>query len=261
MNSAGVREALYKRWPATQYVVVEEAPEDPMRAGRKIDMLVISCWKSRGYEVEAVEIKVSVSDWKRELDNPSKADFWYRHAHRFWLACPAEIASKVRETLPVGWGLLSVGEKVVAVANPQRNAAEPLSWPTVIGVLRANQGVGLAALQRMHRAGYDEGRAAGRSEAERERGESFLQDQLRSLQERVKAFHEVTGVDLMHAYNAEGAARIGRLYKLIDRSFTHPDHVLTGIDRASAQLAQSATGLTQLRSALAEVLNEEVVAS
>lgn len=53
MNAAEVRDALFSRWPATQYVVVEEAPEDPMRAGRKIDLLVISCWKSRGYEVEA----------------------------------------------------------------------------------------------------------------------------------------------------------------------------------------------------------------
>lgn len=44
--------------------------------GRKrfADALVLSCWPSRGINLSGIEVKVSRSDWRRELDIPEKAE-------------------------------------------------------------------------------------------------------------------------------------------------------------------------------------------
>src|ERR1017187_4991640 len=94
MSAAQVRDALLGRWPPSEYVSIPEAPQSSDRQGRKIDVLVVSLWRSRGHEIDAVEIKVSVSDWRRELKQAEKADWWWRHADRFWLASPAPVAAK-----------------------------------------------------------------------------------------------------------------------------------------------------------------------
>lgn len=91
MKAADIITALQRRWPSDEYVHVLEAPLDPGRQGTKIDDLVISGWASRGYEVIAVEVKVSRSDLLREVqhveweydwdpawvaDNPYQVESW-----------------------------------------------------------------------------------------------------------------------------------------------------------------------------------------
>src|SRR3990167_5377151 len=100
LTSRDVLAGLHGRWPDDQYMFVEEAPQDSSRQGRKIDALVVSLWKSRGHELDAVEVKISASDWKRELDNPEKADWWFEHTNRYWIAVPTVLAAKVRAELP-----------------------------------------------------------------------------------------------------------------------------------------------------------------
>ncbi|MCJ7796263.1 MAG: hypothetical protein MUQ56_05785, partial [Thermoleophilia bacterium] len=41
---------------------------------RRIDALCCNLWKSRGFEVRGIEIKVSKADFQRELRAPDKAD-------------------------------------------------------------------------------------------------------------------------------------------------------------------------------------------
>lgn len=50
------------------------------------------------------EIKVSRSDWLRELADPTKADAWKRYCDRWWLVAPPGVGRP--EELPDGWGLL-----------------------------------------------------------------------------------------------------------------------------------------------------------
>ena len=59
MTAANVREALLRRWPDEQYLNIAEAPNDPRRQGRKLDVLVVTLWASRGHELDGVEIKIS----------------------------------------------------------------------------------------------------------------------------------------------------------------------------------------------------------
>lgn len=138
MTATDVRAALALRWPDSDYLSIEEAPQRSDRGGRKLDLLVVSLWRSRGLALDGVEIKVSASDWRRELGNGAKADFWWRHTNRFWVAVSAGLIETVKPELPPGWGLLSCSPDtapVVAVRAKHREA-EPLSWPTCVGLMQ-----------------------------------------------------------------------------------------------------------------------------
>lgn len=67
MTAADVRRVLTRRWPDDQYLHVYEAPLDWARMGTKIDVLVIALWRSKGHTVDAVEVKVSYGDWRKEI--------------------------------------------------------------------------------------------------------------------------------------------------------------------------------------------------
>ena len=98
MTAADVRGVLARHWPAGTYLSIPEAPPNAMRQGRTLDLLVTSLWSSRGFEREGVEIKVSVSDWRRELADVAKAHWWWERVHRFWVAVPAKIAQHAGQT-------------------------------------------------------------------------------------------------------------------------------------------------------------------
>lgn len=256
MNAADVREALHKRWPSTQNVVVEEAPEDPWRSGRKIDMLVLSCWKSRAYDIDAVEIKVSLSDWKRELDKPHKADFWWRHSHRFWLAVPKELGPKVCDTLPTGWGLLLADPQRVTVGvQAKRHGAEPMEWPTIVGVMRANQGAGMAAIGRARQAGYEAGRQVGLRSAVEQSAPAIAQRELEQLRAKVEAFAKASGVDLVKdVWGVKDAAEAGVLYQLARNALAHPDRLDNQLAQALGALGKATETLNTLRGVVGTVL-------
>lgn len=66
MTAADVKAALSMRWPDDRYLHVYEAPLDHGRQGCKIDVLVMGLWASKGHQLDAVEVKVSYSDWCKE---------------------------------------------------------------------------------------------------------------------------------------------------------------------------------------------------
>ena len=241
MNAGEVRECLRMRWPDTEYLTIAEAPESADRQGRKIDLLVLSLWRSRGYEREAVEIKVSLSDWKRELDNAAKADFWWRHAHRFWLAVPVEIAEKVREDLPSGWGLLSCtpnGSFVVVKA--EKHEPEVFTWQTTLGILRACANAGWGALQHAENKGFDRGREFAQREAEHKSGDQRLLERWTVLTEKVAAFEEAFGLDISSCYSGADAARLGRIAALVNKHGRDPQSLAEALEWQATQIESRA---------------------
>lgn len=75
-------------------------------ARRSIDAQAINTWPSRGMEIVAVEVKVSRSDFLREMKDPSKAESGAAYADRIALATPKGLVTP--EELPKGWGLIEV---------------------------------------------------------------------------------------------------------------------------------------------------------
>lgn len=79
----------------------------PNRTNRA-DAIHVGMWASRGYTVDVHELKISRSDFQRELDNPKKAEAWWPHSNTFWIVAPHEQIAPP-ELLPAGWGLMVPG--------------------------------------------------------------------------------------------------------------------------------------------------------
>jgi hypothetical protein len=102
---------------------------------RRADALVVSLWPSRGVWFGGVEVKVSRSDWKSELDNPAKSDAVQRFCDFWWVATPAGIV--LPGELPETWGHIEVGESSCRlVKEAPRLTPEPLAPEFVASVLR-----------------------------------------------------------------------------------------------------------------------------
>jgi hypothetical protein len=119
ITSADIKVALRRRYNKTsqgndgeKYVCIEEARSGAGFAGNagQCDFLAINTWKGAGMELIGHEIKVSMSDWKRELDDPAKSDRFARFCRQWWVVAPSDLASKIVDEIPPVWGLLSVSE-------------------------------------------------------------------------------------------------------------------------------------------------------
>lgn len=116
-TAAMIRTALRRRYPASSWALLFEVG-DGTGAGkrRSADAIAMSLWPSRGLFIEGIEIKVSRSDWLRELKKPEKADSIANHCNAWWIATTPGV---IKNDLPAGWGHLELddtGELQVKVA-------------------------------------------------------------------------------------------------------------------------------------------------
>jgi hypothetical protein len=65
-TASRVSAALTARWPDDRYLHVYEAPLHSDRQGGAIDVAVFALWRSLRHEIDAIEVKVSYSDWCKE---------------------------------------------------------------------------------------------------------------------------------------------------------------------------------------------------
>lgn len=257
MNAAEIRDALEQHWKPAEYLVLHECPQDAMRMGRKIDTLVVSLWKSRGYELDAIEIKVSVSDWMREVNEPAKADWWWEHSHRFSVAVPVTIADRVRETLPTGWGLLAVNDgKVATVVKPVKHAAEPLPWQAIVGIMRGASGAGANALMREFEKGREHGVKEVRARVAANPDNVVNAHNYDELLRKVRAFKEETGIDIAGARFEDNARELGVLVNLVREWQRHPDWATKHLTQTAEQLRRHAEGLSSIAGALLPVTTD-----
>ena len=74
---------------------------------RAADFVAQDLWEAQGNLLHGHEVKVSRSDWLRELADPSKAHAIKRFCDRWWLVVPDP--KIVRGDLPADWGMLAFG--------------------------------------------------------------------------------------------------------------------------------------------------------
>jgi hypothetical protein len=248
--AAEVIAGLQHRWPDSEYLSIREAPQDSMRQGRKLDLLVVSLWSSRGHELDGVEVKVSIADWRKELKEAAKADWWYHRVHRFWIAVPEEICDKVREDLPPTWGLISVREagaggaaaSVIRVKAPKHDAL-PFSWNTTIGLLRAGADAGPRALAFARQQGETLGRTQAKAEFERGTASGQAQRQLEALRTAVREFEAASGIQLTSWANARGGTMVGEAAKMALDWSGNPTSARRNVASAISNLERSIADL------------------
>lgn len=129
--------ALRDRYPRGQFALMEQVANATGWAARRwADAVAISLWPSRGLTISGFEIKISRSDWKRELEDPAKSSEVQSFCDDWWIVAPAGLI-QVSE-LPPTWGLIEVDEKKKARIKHQapKLEAKPLTRSFLAAVLR-----------------------------------------------------------------------------------------------------------------------------
>jgi hypothetical protein len=145
-------------------------------AKRTIDALALHLWPSRGHEMHAFEVKVSRSDWRRELADPAKADGWCAIVDRFWIVAPRGVVPP--EEIPAAWGLLETRASGLTATVPapllrQKAERQKIGRSLLVCMLRA-AGAGLQSTP-------DQAAIAAAEARGREQGAASAQRQIESL--------------------------------------------------------------------------------
>ncbi len=113
---------IHKRHPPPAWIVVDEIGNATgSSVSRHADAVAIGLWPSHGHAIHGFEVKVSRSDVKRELDDPSKADAVGKFCDFWWLVV-SDLKIIDGIVIPDTWGILHPKGKILRVHRkaPQR---------------------------------------------------------------------------------------------------------------------------------------------
>lgn len=84
------------------------------QATRTADFVAVDVWPSQGLAIHGHEVKVSRSDWLRELKDPSKAeaftgDAWHEPLVDYWWIVTSDVTIVKQDELLPRWGLMVTG--------------------------------------------------------------------------------------------------------------------------------------------------------
>jgi hypothetical protein len=157
ITAADVRAALKRYYGQPNYgIVFEVANATGFNARRHLDAMAMGLWPSRGLTLYGIEIKVSRYDWRKELEQPQKAEELARFCDYFYVAAPKDVVP-VNE-VPDKWGLLELrGEAIVEAKAATKHEAEPTGRPFLAAIFRAaSREVDPETLESMLRKGQRE---------------------------------------------------------------------------------------------------------
>lgn len=133
-----ILDGLQKLHDADSWAFLRQVREKTgAESGRYADAVAMGLWPSRGLELHGFEVKVSRSDWLRELKDPAKAEAVASRCDRWWIVCPAGVIEK--NELPSKWGCyIWDGDelKLAQRAELLASAGKDLDRPFVASLLR-----------------------------------------------------------------------------------------------------------------------------
>jgi hypothetical protein len=186
-----VLEALAKTYDSDAYAFLSQLRNGTGydKSARTADAIAMCLWPSRGLEIEGYEIKVSKSDWKTELADPSKADEFHKYCDRWWLITPKDLVD-VKE-LPIGWGLKEYdGAKIRVKVQAERNKAIAPDRLLLGSILRnfCKNTVARDAIKSLLNVEFEKGEKHALSDR------SYQELENAKLREKVQLFEKETGL-------------------------------------------------------------------
>lgn len=195
-TSTDVIKALRAKYDSRAHGFLEQVNNGVGWKGGKAyaDAIVVSLWPSRGIEAWGFEVKVSRSDWRRELAKPEKADEIQRYCHQWWVVSANDAVPK--EEVPRNWGLLELRgtTKLIVRKAAPRLKAQKLDLEFVAALLRR----GIDQLDNAKRLEFTRGLKEGEKRGpETHRADvANLQTQLNRFTQSVTEFEETSGIKL-----------------------------------------------------------------
>lgn len=195
VTSADLMVMLQARHPAPKWALFSQVRNSTGFSAkpRTADALAMGLWPSIGLYLHGFEIKVSRSDWLREIQDPAKADAIGKHCHYWWIVATPKVV-KIEE-LPASWGLLEpVGNGLRVKSAADKRDPELASWEFLASLMRQvhESSASKEQLEKEYRRGITQG------ENQIDHRAKYAMRQLEHLQETVTAFEKSSGLKIHH---------------------------------------------------------------
>jgi len=256
MTAADIINALAAKYKAPEYAFLTEVRNSVGFSSkvRTADAMAMSLWPSRGLYMTGFEVKISRADWKKELEQPEKAEELARFCKMWFVACPNGLIDK--DEVPPGWGLIYVkddgGLRYVKPA-PEHPAVEP-TWMLFASLMRdvvenwvpqtlVDQRIDAATKERLARRIEQEGYEL--KEAKR---------QLEKMRENIAAFEAESGVKIdrySDHFNREIGAAVAALRRWQGIPHEELRQIAERVNRLSQEINTVALEIKQSEPALA----------
>jgi hypothetical protein len=240
LNTAQVYAALRLRFCAPEWAIFFEVPSSTGGGRGYADAVAMNLYPSRGLEVHGFEVKVTRSDWQRELRDPAKAEPVFRYCDRWWLVVGDAAIVKPGE-LPPTWGLLVPNGNGLKIATEaSRLESTPVDRPFFAALVRRAcvppESVVEAMVQTRVLRQVEKHRPVEREARER------VQEQHRKLQAKVLAFEQASGISIGGDWGRRDRKpeHVGAAVKFIlDGGLMSLDDTLEMMERQAAGLAET----------------------
>jgi len=216
---------------------VEGVAPDTGGGARYADAIAVNLWSSRGHAIHGFEIKVSRSDWLRELKDPSKADTIAGFCDHWFIVAPKGVVKDGE--LPPTWGLLEVRTSgLVAVKQAPKMEARPVTRGFFASMMRRGYELLDATAERKVLEARAEIDRRVRDEVELRVRESSRE--LETLRKHLADLKEKTGIEISR-YSGPPAEAIKLAQRLQNiGGYYGGGDGLAGLARLADQLARAA---------------------
>lgn len=248
-TSKRIVEMLHRRYAGgsqgkddEHYIRIEEARCGAgfSGTGGACDFLVIDTWPSRGFETIGHEIKVSLTDWQKEMKNPAKAERFFKHCHRWYAVMPDDLARKIQHELPPGWGLLAcyASGQMRELVKPVKQKPTPIPASWYVGWMAQIDRQHKRSVPNLVRQGLE-----GAHEDFRQRVNAEVEARLAQItgrdaeiDERITALARATGIDLRRGYWEPDMLKLKQLWDL-SRPGLGLEQIINHLTQATEKLA------------------------
>lgn len=199
LTAADCVAALRDRYPERSHALLEQVANGTgFKANRWADVVTMSLWPSRGLYFSGFEIKVSKSDFTREMADPAKAEEIQGFCTEWWIVAPQGLLEA--HEMPPTWGLLEVTDKLKCrVVKPAPTLdARPVSMSFVAALLRRSSECTAGLLKREFRRGQEDGAANGQGEMARRL--TLATENAQAAWKLIDDFKVASGVDIRRAW-------------------------------------------------------------
>lgn len=251
MKTSELKAILKAHHDAREWAIMFEVANATGAGGtRYADAIAMGLWPSRGLHIHGYELKVSRSDWRKELINPSKADEIGKYCDYWWVVTPPDIVKEGE--LPETWGHYEAidGKLVKKVAAVKNEYAAPLTRPFLAALLRRAQSVDDEAISALVDVKMrDQREALRKKEANFEQRVQTAVDrrlkELDPISEKLARIKALTGFDIsVHDDEAEIIRAIQMVRNTgIAGTYSHLEGMLRTLEHSTKQIRQAIEGV------------------
>lgn len=217
-TTSQIVELLRERYSPPKNAFCTEVPNGTgMNKSRTCDAMAIGCWKSEGIELSGFEVKVSRSDWQKEMQQPQKASAFEIYCNRWYIVSPLKGVVKIEE-LPAAWGwMYPTKSNNLRIGKPAQlnKSPEPIPMAMLAGMIRRamNCNRDLVEQNRAVEDSYSNGFSAG-VESEKKKREHNKQEENRTDVLHKKAIDEFERASGLKIRSYRGK-QLGEAVKLV----------------------------------------------